>query len=95
MSSEAPRFKTVEASGELTVVHPPAQPPTVSPLPRPGQRYRVGTAVCWARLYCVLQVGEILELNCSSPASTPPAKLRYFINNQMVGLNCILIRFYL
>ena len=54
MSSEAPRFKTVEASGELTVVHPPAQPPTVSPLPRPGQRYRVGTALGWAPLYRVL-----------------------------------------
>ena len=30
------------------------------------------------------RVGEMLEVNCSSPASSPPAKLRYFINNMMV-----------
>ena len=32
----------------------------------------------------ITRVGEMLEVNCSSPASSPPAKLRYFINNMMV-----------
>ena len=68
VSSEAPRFKTVEASTDLTVIHPPPSPPHLTK-PVPGGRYRVG---------------DMFELNCSSPASSPPAKLRYFINNQMV-----------
>jgi len=67
VSSEAPRFKTVEASTDLTVIHPPPSPPHLTK-PVPGGRYRVG---------------DMFELNCSSPASSPPAKLRYFINNQM------------
>ena len=33
----------------------------------------------------ITRVGEMLEVNCSSPASSPPAKLRYFINNMMVS----------
>ena len=27
-----------------------------------------------------------LQVNCTSPESSPPAKLRYFINNQMVSV---------
>ena len=30
------------------------------------------------------RVGDSLEINCTSPGSSPPAKLRYYINNQMV-----------
>jgi len=68
VSLEAPRFKTVEASSDLTVVLPPHSAPVISPGPAPGHRYRVG---------------DSLEINCTSPGSSPPAKLRYYINNQM------------
>ena len=69
VSSEAPRFKTELATGDLTVVLPPPSPPVLSPVPEEGQRYRVG---------------DVLDVNCTSPGSDPPAKLRYFINNRMV-----------
>lgn len=68
VSSEAPRFKTVEASTDLTVIHPPSSPPLLTAHPTHDGRYRVG---------------DMFELNCTSPPSKPPAKLRYFINNQM------------
>jgi len=70
VSSEAPRFKTVEARADLTVIQPPNSPPVLSqPLGSGrGDRYRVG---------------DMFEVNCSSPGSSPPAKLRYFINNMM------------
>lgn len=68
VSSEAPRFKTVEANADLTIVLPPSSPPLVTPQPAPGHRYRLG---------------DMLEVNCTSPPSSPPAKLRYFINNEM------------
>ena len=29
------------------------------------------------------RLGDTLALNCSSPGSSPPAKLRYYINNMM------------
>ena len=69
VSSEAPRFKTVEASTDLTVIHPPSSPPVLTDQPPLDGRYRVG---------------DILMINCTSPPSKPPAKLRYFINNKMV-----------
>ena len=68
VSTEAPRFKTAEASGELTVVQPPGSGPVISPLPGPGERFRPG---------------HLLEINCTAPPSRPPAKLRFFINDQM------------
>jgi len=68
VSSEAPRFKTVEANADLTIVLPPSSPPLVEPKPTSGHRYRLG---------------DMLEVNCTSPPSSPPAKLRYFINNEM------------
>jgi len=68
VSTEAPRFKTAEASGELTVVQPPSSGPVISPLPRPGERF---------------SPGDLLEINCTAPPSNPQAKLRYFINDQM------------
>jgi len=68
VSSEAPRFKTVEDSTDLTVIHPPSSPPVLTTQPTPDGRYRVG---------------DIFQLNCTSPPSKPPAKLRYFINNRM------------
>ena len=70
VSTEAPRFKTAEASGELTVVQPPSSGPVISPLPRPGERF---------------SPGDLLEINCTSPPSNPQAKLRFFINDQMVS----------
>ena len=70
VSSEAPRFKTELATGDLTVVLPPPSGPVLSPVPEEGQRYRVG---------------DLLDVNCTSPGSDPPAKLRYFINNRMVS----------
>ena len=70
VSTEAPRFKTAEASGELTVVQPPSSGPVISPLPGPGERFRPG---------------HLLEINCTSPPSNPQAKLRFFINDQMVS----------
>ena len=70
VSTEAPRFKTAEASGELTVVQPPGSGPVISPLPGPGERF---------------SPGHLLEINCTSPPSNPQAKLRFFINDQMVG----------
>ena len=39
VSLEAPRFKTVEASSDLTVVLPPHSAPVISPGPAPGHRY--------------------------------------------------------
>ena len=68
VSTEAPRFKTAEASSDLTVVQPPSSGPWLSPRPRPDQRFRPG---------------DLLEVNCTSPPSRPQAKLRYFINGQM------------
>lgn len=70
VSSEAPRFKTVEARADLTVIQPPPSPPILGQALGSvrGGRYRVG---------------DMFEVNCSSPGSSPPAKLRYFINNMM------------
>ena len=45
VSTEAPRFKTAEASGELTVVQPPSSGPVISPLPGPGRGS--GPATSW------------------------------------------------
>ena len=70
VSTEAPRFKTAEASGELTVVQPPSSGPVISPVPGPGERF---------------SPGHLLEINCTSPPSNPQAKLRFFINDQMVS----------
>ena len=33
------------------------------------------------------QLGDRLELNCSSPRTFPPQKLKWYINNQTVGLH--------
>jgi len=68
VSSEAPRFKTVEASTDLTVIHPPSSFPVLTTQPTRDGRYRVG---------------DLFMINCTSPPSKPPAKLRYFINNKM------------
>ena len=68
VSTEAPRFKTAEASSDLTVVQPPLSGPELSPRPVKGQRF---------------MPGDLLEVNCTSPPSRPQAKLRYFINDQM------------
>ena len=70
VSTEAPRFKTAEASGELTVVQPPGSGPVISPVPGLGERF---------------SPGHLLEINCTSPPSNPQAKLRFFINDQMVS----------
>ena len=71
VSSEAPRFKTVEANPDLTVIHLPSSPPVLVLTTKPFSdgRYRVG---------------DLFMINCTSPPSKPPAKLRYFINNKMV-----------
>ena len=31
------------------------------------------------------RVGEILDVNCTSPRSKPPATLKWYINNELVS----------
>ena len=116
VSSEAPRFKTVEASGDLTVVIlliitifilistpcqilPPHSPPQLSPQgsqapvtqTSPGarvRRWRVGDMLEVTIIIILRRLIKLLQVNCTSPESSPPAKLRYFINNQMVSADC-------
>ena len=33
------------------------------------------------------RVGEILDVNCTSPRSKPPATLKWYINNELVRKN--------
>ena len=33
------------------------------------------------------RVGEILDVNCTSPRSKPPATLKWYINNELVRQN--------
>ena len=71
-SSEAPFFKTISESGEMTVLDLPDTKPILK-----GGRPRGH------------KVGEWMHLNCTSPNSKPPAKLKWYINNEIVSAEAL------
>ena len=68
-SSEAPFFKTISESGEMTVLDLPDTKPILKGGKPRGHK-----------------VGEWMNLNCTSPNSKPPAKLKWYINNEIVSV---------
>lgn len=70
-SSEAPRFKTINGQGRLRIIDRPDSRPIIDT----GRHHR-------GRGY---RVGEILDANCTSLNSDPPADLKWYINNELVS----------
>ena len=76
-SSEAPRFKTVSGTGYLQVLDLPDSHPILRHNLEGGKTVK-GAGIVGYR------VGDTLDVNCTSPRSKPPAKLKWYINNEKV-----------
>ena len=77
VSSEAPRFKTVDATSHMRVIDlPDSQPILRHNLDLSKMRGVEGEPG--------YRVGETLEVNCTSPRSQPAAKLQWYLNNAPV-----------
>ena len=77
VSSEAPRFKTVDATSHMRVIDlPDSQPILRHNLDLSKMRGVEGEPG--------YRVGETLEVNCTSPRSQPAATLQWYLNNRRV-----------
>lgn len=76
-STEAPKFKTVNGNGKMDVIDLPDSKPIL----RHNSHFGNGG----------YRLGDVLDVNCTSPMSLPPSQLRWFVNNEMVS---IVIKFF-
>jgi len=80
VSTEAPKFKTIARNEAMNVVHPPGNKPVLSWDNQNSSSLRERFDETWG-----LRVGEVLMVSCLSSMSFPPAKLKFYINDEIAN----------